>query len=376
MSNDRVVTFSAELLTPFNVGGFNEDGATVTGEVFGQTIRLQNARLSSGFWLGRVVRIVVQFTGIGAIVLYLVERHIAHLDPNTNKLSIAYALVGMAHWVPLTRSSNTEQQTDAKKRLAALHAALPAIQLQPSRGEIPGQQAQPREDTTPKPKNTPQKKISMQDVGDPSPETGVVPEDCSFHSLTAGGAMVFEIGPWGKKQKITVHNMADFKQLVALSFVDGQGVEVFHLPAGTSCVRSIPYFGHMATKVINIENNELDTVNIYMLENLEQVFIDGHIKKLRFGCGNAKAKLVFGPHAHIIEVEIEDTTVFTEIIVTDGVGVENAKKLIKTATGLKKVDLNFDNISNSQWSEVLAAVPKGCEIICPKCPTVIYNGHA
>jgi hypothetical protein len=67
-----VIGFSAGFLTPYHVSKFDQAGSTVTGEVSGQVIQLQNTHLIKGAWItGRVLRVVIQCAGIGALVFYL-----------------------------------------------------------------------------------------------------------------------------------------------------------------------------------------------------------------------------------------------------------------------------------------------------------------
>jgi hypothetical protein len=128
MVDRETVGFCTGFLVPNNMSSLGQNGSEITGKVSSQSIRLRNACLHNAVWLsGRALRTIAQCTGIGALILYFVELRIARSDLSKSGASVTYALVAIAHWVPIAHSRDSKQQTAAQERLNAVYRAFPSI---------------------------------------------------------------------------------------------------------------------------------------------------------------------------------------------------------------------------------------------------------
>ncbi|MDR1456715.1 MAG: hypothetical protein LBI34_01505 [Puniceicoccales bacterium] len=416
------------------MSGFRQAGSEITGKVSDQEIRLQNAYFHNVAWsFGRIFRIIVQFTGIGAIVIYIIERHIVHSDLSANGRPISHAIVAIAHLVPMVLSNSSGQQADAKKSLDKIYQAFPAISVTPigkaadvsqAEGDRmasgPGEENNPQgqnlenptgvessEDVSadPRPKSadlteqppSTDKKVDTEDdtarsvqaepIGDKTPPAETNPIMYSFRSYTETGGMTLEQDPYGPNKKgITVANVSELPGPASLDIVgeinDADGLKnspkapPFVLRENTGNVTAISSFGHMATKEIMLQkNNALRDVNFYELYAIERINIDCHIERLRLDLSswlrNGDTELIFGDNAQITTIDPANVERFTKIVLTNGVGIENAGSLLKGAASLKEVELIFSNASEDDWRKLLAAVRKGCHVVCLNCPASI-----
>jgi hypothetical protein len=199
-----------------------------------------------------------------------------------------------------------------------------------------------------------------------------------FKSFTPDGKLKFEYGPYGNEKGIIVTGLNELPGPADLSIIGaimGDGdlknaeprEQHFSLEEGTGNVKSISYFGHAPTTKITLEkDNNLEMANFYRLYALEVITIDCEIAHLRLDLSGSqrgrKASLIFGSNARIATIEAVSVTLFEKIVITNGVGVENAKRFLEGVTELNKVELLFSNISEADWRKLLAAIPKNCQV--------------
>jgi outer membrane biosynthesis protein TonB len=108
------------------MGKWEQNGRDVTCACMGWTVTCTNTTLKTKtFWFGRILRIIVQITVIGALVLWVVERRIAQGEP---PCTFPNALVAIAHWVRLTQKTG-DGAAIARARLVAIQRSVSGITL-------------------------------------------------------------------------------------------------------------------------------------------------------------------------------------------------------------------------------------------------------
>ncbi|MDR2677009.1 MAG: hypothetical protein LBB26_00370 [Puniceicoccales bacterium] len=400
MSNRQTIGFSAGFLAPYNASGFAPAERVVTGKISGQTIRLQGVDLASvWWWTGRMVRVLVQCTGLGAIILYGIELYIAHLDVPPTGMSIPRALIFIAHWVPVVQS---KASTDAKARLTTICDTMPAIHLggrqitcplPPPTPEEPVQVAETPPvkspdnsskavpDGKPQPAETPPVKSpddSSKAVPDGEPQSAETPpeppvgpqaktepQNYFLRLLLPDGKMIFS----GNN---VVTSLDELPGPASLKF-DGNVVpKRLHIPEKTKNVECITCTCcERWLEDVIIEDNKFNRIELFYCAP-KQITLDCSIDflEVRLSGANSGActTLNFGNKAHVGAVKVKKLRPLKKIKITNGVGVENAIKLLKAATRLERAELLFTNLTDDQWRTVLAAATNDCKISAPDCP--------
>jgi hypothetical protein len=231
--------------------------------------------------------------------------------------------------------------------------------------------------TSSEPKTTEIPQVTIVDLPPPLEESMQI--EYSFESLTSEGKMMFKYGPDDSRQEIICATFSDLPQYTNLCFCGKKGFKQFCLD-GLKNVCGISYYGHMKdAEEVKLANMSLEYVNFYQLDFLKHISIENSaIRKLRFDlpmCDKARrAELFFGDNVRIETIEVDPgsgANLFRKIRITNGVGYENAIKLLRGAADLEEVVLQFDHIGEDDWRELLAVIPSKCKVHCPGCPQAV-----
>jgi hypothetical protein len=337
MNNQSSIGLAAGFLVSRELRAWKQNGSEVTGEMCGQRIIVQNAHFSDVAWLsGRALRIATQCTGIGALVLYLIELHIAHSDPKTHKTSIIRALVFIAHWVPITtQSADAKQKSEARKHLDAIRFTVLGISIRKIKSQSAATPKVPRERTT-------------------APEAPISPRIRKSESNNANNNAL----------EVTIHYP---RRYLRLSLGERDAIILKFVPAEDPPPESV------ASPEVDGDSNGI-AVSAKSEGDSMETTLDCTAKQVTFifPLGDTSPMgLKFADNARIGTIKLEGAFPFNKVRIPDGIGVGNAITLLKAAKKLEKTELLFPNASDDDWHGMLAAVSEGCQVFAPNCPSSV-----